>query len=452
MALKSAVNALSMNQSQLAYQNPPGSSAKVSNKSRDDIQFLWNSSHASGRCQERAQSLLPAYNTLSHGSSLVPTTVDHPRPANNSVEPSRGTTNNFTLTDDEAFARSLQEEEYREVQRERDAILAHALANGTADDGDVELARFMEREFEDLIAATGATANGIQASKDSKATQFRISQWDAETQMQLDHLYALEIEEAFRTEELANDAGWAEAMRLQAEFDREEQNYEAWKEYKKTNFEECVVCGDENHKENFLRPCEHGYCEGCLQEGFKNALASKTLLKCCKKNLSVDDCTGLEADFIAKYEKLILELTTPNPMYCCKASCAKFMPPSEILGEIGTCKDCKTQTCRHCRKLVHPGVLCEEDKETKAVKELAMQKGWKTCQGCNHLIERQSGCLHMICSRCQTAFCYRCSKRWNDCESTCPDRKVFIFPSFNLATTDAFHLAISATHPKYPTR
>ena len=457
-ALESAVNILGMNKSQPAYQDPPTRvriSVKVPNKSRDDIQFLRNSSHAAGGGQKRAESPPPAYNTLSHGSSFVPTTaVDHPRPTNNKVEPSKGTTNNSTLIDDEAFARSLQEEEYREIQKERDALLAHALANGTADDGDVELARFMEREFEELIAATGTTADGIQASEDSKAPlQFDMSQWDAETQqMQLDLLYALEIEEAFRAEELANDAGWAEAMRLQAEFDREEQNHEAWEEYKKRNFEECVVCGDENHKEDFLRPCEHGYCEGCLQEGFKNALASKTPLKCCKKNLSVDDCTGLEADFVTKYQELILELTTPNPMYCCNASCAKFLPPLAIVGEIGTCKDCKTQTCRHCRKPVHPGVFCEEDKETKAVKELAMQKGWKTCPGCNHLIERQSGCLHMTCSRCQTAFCYRCSKRWNDCESTCPDRKLFISPSFNLVIANDFHLAISATHPKYPRR
>jgi hypothetical protein len=387
---------------------------------------------------KRAESPPPAYHTLSHGASVLPQphVVDSPRSKQETRRSSSGTTTHPVLTDDEAFARMLQEEEYREIQQERDMLLALSLANGTADRGDVELAHFMAREYEDLIASTGAptgaTAHGVQASDSKELPQFDFSQWDAQTQQeQLDHLYALEIEESLRAEELANDAGWAEAMRLQDEYDRETENHEAWEEYKKTNFEECVVCGDENHKEEFLRPCEHGYCEDCLQAGFKNALASKTPFKCCKKNLSVDDCTGLEADFVVKYQELILELTTPNPMYCCNVTCAKFLPPASIVGEVGTCGSCKTQTCRHCKKRTHPGVFCEEDRETKAVKELAMQKGWKTCPGCNHLIERQSGCLHMICSRCQTAFCYRCSKRWNDCESTCPDRQFLVPLPFN---------------------
>jgi len=439
-AFRSAADMLGMNQTnqtQPIYQDPPPretSLVKPRNESRENIQNLKTTPiAAAAEAWKRAESPPPAYHTLSHGTSALPQphVVDSPRSKQETRRSRSGTTTHPVLTDDEAFARMLQEEEYREIQQERDMLLALSLANGTADRGDVELAHFMAREYEDLIASTGApagaTTHGVQASDSKELPRFDFSQWDAQIQQeQLDHLYALQIEETIRAEELANDAGWAEAMRLQEEYDRETENHEAWEEYKKTNFEECVVCGDENHKEEFLRPCEHGYCEDCLQAGFKNALASKTPFKCCKKNLSVDDCTGLEADFVVKYQELILELTTSNPMYCCNVACAKFLPPASIVGEVGTCGSCKTQTCRHCRKRTHPGVFCEEDRETKAVKELAMQKGWKTCPGCNHLIERQSGCLHMICSRCQTAFCYRCSKRWNDCESTCPDRQFLV--------------------------
>jgi len=428
---------LGLNQTQKTNEAAPkraGSLIHVRGNSRDDTQFLMTSPKGAAKAWKRGGTPPPAYDTMSHGaSSTPPTFVDNNKSKNGKDAASSGATK-AVLTHDEAFARALQEEEFREIQRERDMLLARSLANGTADDEDIKLAHFMAREYEDLIASPGKTASKLPISASmgdsKKPPEFDLSHWDTETQqLQLDHLYALEIEESLRAEELADDAGWAAAMRLQAEFDREEENHEAWEDYKKSNFEECIVCGDENHKEEFLRPCEHGYCEGCLQEGFKNALASKTLLKCCKKNLNVDICTGLGAKFGSEYKELILELTTTNPMYCCNASCAKFLPSSAIVGEIGTCKDCKTQTCRHCKKLVHPGVFCEEDKETKAVKELAIQKGWKTCPGCNHLIERQSGCLHMICSRCQTAFCYRCSKRWNDCESTCPDRGFFAPPS-----------------------
>ena len=397
----------------------------------------------------RDESPPPAYETLARRPSVAPTSSIDSSETKKKLR--RSTTSNSAFTEDEEFARRLQQEEYLEMQRERDLLLAHSLANGTADDGDVELANFMAREFEDLIATVGGTATAQQAAKELPHVD--LSHWDMDTQQtQLDLLYALELQNTLRTEDTADDAGWAAAMRLQDEFDQEAQNDEAWEEWKKTNIVECIVCGDEHHTEELLRPCEHGYCEGCLQAGFKNALDTKAPFKCCKKTLSVDECSGLGADFVTKYKELVLELTTKNPMYCCKASCAKFLPPQAIVGEVGTCKDCGTQTCRHCRKRTHPGVFCEEDQETKAVKELAMQKGWKTCPGCNHLIERHAGCLHMVCSRCQTAFCYRCSKRWNDCESTCPDRQLFLSHFFSPTALTLLDIAISATHPKFPTR
>jgi hypothetical protein len=363
----------------------------------------------------------PSYDTWFNSSASTPApAADNMRVKEQTVHSSCDATANSALSADEAFARSLQQEEFLEIQRERDMFLSDALANGTVDDGDIELAQFMLRETEDLIAATGGRVGNFHHFEG--VSQAGSSEWDAEReQMRMDRLYALELERALNNE----DASISEALRLQAEFDAEieqaKEHDEAWEEWKKTNIVECIVCGDEHHTEELLRPCEHGYCEGCLQEGFKNAMASKTPLKCCKKILNIDDCSGLEASFVKKYKDLVVELTTQSPMYCCNKSCSKFLPPSAILGEIGTCGACGTKTCRHCRKLLHPGVFCEEDQETKAVKELAMQKGWKSCPGCNHLIERSTGCLYMTCSRCQTAFCYRCSKRWNECESTCPD-------------------------------
>ena len=326
------------------------------------------------------------------------------------------------MATDEALAKSLQQEEFKDIQMERDLILAYALANGTAKDEDVELAYFMARETATLIASTETVPQDLPAPKTSIPTSSDLLCADDKTsQMQLDLFEARQLEKELRAQESAYEASLSEARRLQAEYDKEVREEEAWEEWKKCNIEECIVCGDEQHREELLRPCEHGYCESCLQDGFKNALTSRTPLKCCKGVLSIDDCSGLSTEFVAAYEEMMLELTTPNAIYCCNAQCATFLPPSAIVGDVGLCGKCRTQTCRHCRKLLHPGTFCKEDKETKAVKELAKKKGWKTCPGCNHLIERQSGCLHMVCSRCQTAFCYRCSKPWKLCESTCPD-------------------------------
>ncbi|KAI9783407.1 MAG: hypothetical protein M1839_003942 [Geoglossum umbratile] len=292
------------------------------------------------------------------------------------------------LAADEAFARSLQLEEYRELQMERDLLLAYSIANGTAVDGDVELAYFMSQETATLIASTDAVAASPHFPGPSAHANCDPWDIDRETlQTQCGWLEAREFEMEFSSEDAAIRASLSEAKRLQAEFDKEVQDEEAWDDWKKNNIEECIICGDEQHREELSWPCEHGYCDSCLQEGFKNALVSKTPLKCCKKALSTEDCLGLSAEFVAEYERMMLEFSTRNPMYCCNAQCANFLPPQVIVGDIGTCEKCGSRTCRHCRRQAHPGTFCQEDKETEAVKDLARKKGWKTCPGCNHLIE-----------------------------------------------------------------
>ncbi len=247
---------------------------------------------------------------------------------------------------------------------------------------------------------------------------------DPETlRAQIDWLEALQLEKELNSRIKVDEASFAEAKRLQEQFDQEAKNEEAWEAWKGNNVGQCTSCMEDHAHEELVKVCEHGYRNECLQNAFKAALQSRAPFKCCKKALPIQECLGLEDAFVMEYEELLLELSTPNPMFCSSVQCGKFLPPRVIVGDVATCEKCSTQTCRHCRKQTHPGTFCAEDKETEAVKKLAKKRGWKTCPGCNHLIERSQGCLHMICSRCQTAFCYRCSKPWKDCESTCPDRK-----------------------------
>ncbi len=37
--------------------------------------------------------------------------------------------------------------------------------------------------------------------------------------------------------------------------------------------------------------------------------------------------------------------------------------------------------------------------------------GYKVCQGCGAVIEKVSGCVHMICV-CKYEFCYTCNAKW----------------------------------------
>jgi hypothetical protein len=367
--------------------------------------------------------------------------ITSPPPIPPSSPPSSSKTWKDQLAADQAFARQLQLEEEKELQIERDLLLAYKIANGTADDSDRELAYFM---YQDTARRIESTTIATKSSTQVDSNMLVRNSEDPRAQM--DWLKAHELDREMKAKIKADEASFLEAKKLQEQFDQEAKNEEAWEQWKGSNIDTCTSCFEEHAREELVRECEHGYCNTCLQAAFKAALESRAPFKCCKKALQIKDCLGLTAKITMEYEEMMLELSTPNPLFCSNTKCAKFVPPRVIVGDVATCEKCSGKTCRHCRQKIHPGTFCAEDKETEAVKVLGKKKGWKICPGCNHLIERRDGCLHMICSRCQTAFCYRCSKPWKDCESTCPDRKcssVLI-----KASADSFNPAISATHPK----
>ncbi|KAK7435135.1 hypothetical protein VKT23_019828 [Stygiomarasmius scandens] len=105
-------------------------------------------------------------------------------------------------------------------------------------------------------------------------------------------------------------------------------------------------------------------------------------------------------------------------MYCPISRCSMFLGSSSTIQTTGLvsieCYSCHTFVCLRCGYIAHPGERCrpspEEIAETQ-VRELAEEKEWKTCPGCKQMVERISGCPHMIC-RCRTHFCYGCGGQW----------------------------------------
>jgi len=72
---------------------------------------------------------------------------------------------------------------------------------------------------------------------------------------------------------------------------------------------------------------------------------------------------------------------------------------------------CNHRWCKSCRKEVgscDTGHRCRNWR----LDGLAWTKGWRSCPGCGVVVERVSGCNHMICVApgCFVHFCYRCGK------------------------------------------
>jgi hypothetical protein len=126
----------------------------------------------------------------------------------------------------------------------------------------------------------------------------------------------------------------------------------------------------------------------------------------------------LPAQFVTTYKAKILELATPNPIYCAAPGCSTFIPTSGIKGDMSTCLACSFVTCRLCKNPEHRG-LCPPDKNGKKLLDLASNKNWRQCRRCNVVVERDEGCLHITCT-CGHEFCYSCGGLWSQCGGKCP--------------------------------
>lgn len=143
-------------------------------------------------------------------------------------------------------------------------------------------------------------------------------------------------------------------------------------------------------------------------EAFESALTDRRPFRCCNEPVPVDILAGTTSPlgrvFVERYILLILEQSTPNPVYCWNPTCSEFIPPVMSRGpDEMDCPTCGNTTCRHCRGEGHAGRECVEDVETRRLLNLASRRGWRRCPRCQAMIERNGGCSTMTC-RCNGVF------------------------------------------------
>ncbi|KAK3399811.1 hypothetical protein B0T20DRAFT_169552 [Sordaria brevicollis] len=188
---------------------------------------------------------------------------------------------------------------------------------------------------------------------------------------------------------------------------------------------ECIVCSDElptgkliffcqpspSDRESYSNPSDvsHGYCADCLAEGIRVATMDRQPFRCCGKiyNFNKHPISSLSTVERRAYTEMVEELTTPEPLYCHHPRCSSFIPAGLIEGDVGTCPDCYTDTCKHCRLASHPQRLCTKDEDMAKFLAMAKKKGWKRCPVCGCMVERADGCRIIRC-KCAWSFCYRC--------------------------------------------
>ena len=161
--------------------------------------------------------------------------------------------------------------------------------------------------------------------------------------------------------------------------------------------QECVVCGEQKHDFDTLRaPCGDLYCRDCVVSLFRAAIEDESLFppRCCRQPIGIElamDFLGptIQAEFRAKST----EFSSSNRTYCFQPSCSRFLPPSTINNDVGTCP-CGSRTCTICKAEAHNGE-CPDDPATRDLLALATTNGWRQCLRCKRMIELTYGCNHI---------------------------------------------------------
>uniref|UniRef100_W5L7X9 Cullin 9 n=1 Tax=Astyanax mexicanus TaxID=7994 RepID=W5L7X9_ASTMX len=201
----------------------------------------------------------------------------------------------------------------------------------------------------------------------------------------------------------------------------------------------CPVClisrsGDAESESKLC--CMHYCCKSCWQEYLTARIEQNLVMNC---NCPITDCRAqptsqffynilTDKDTIAKYENALLRAYVEccsnltwctNPQGCDQILC------KENIGSMGTCSKCCWSSCFSCNfPEAHYPASCShmsqwmddggyyEGMSMEAQSKHLAKLISKRCPSCQAQIEKNEGCLHMTCAKCNHGFCWRCLKPW----------------------------------------
>lgn len=212
--------------------------------------------------------------------------------------------------------------------------------------------------------------------------------------------------------------------------------------------ESCSICLEAKNPSEIFESiaCSHRFCSTCIVLHICSKLQeSMVTIHCpepsCREQLSPQQCQLiLPKQTLEEWCLALAEADIPSSQrfYCpfndCSALLLKDVPEegssrgvAAVSIKSSECPECKRLFCAQCRVPWHAGLDCadleklspsEKDKDDLMLFRLAKEKEWQRCEKCGQVVEKTSGCCHMIC-RCGFEFCYKCGSEWKNARVPC---------------------------------
>lgn len=188
---------------------------------------------------------------------------------------------------------------------------------------------------------------------------------------------------------------------------------------------ECPICFCQVTKPMTLL-CGHVYCTACVQHYMTSAAHSDEFpVKClgeegsCGIAIPSKDLERLlkPDDEEAMMQSSFLSFVRAHPneyRYCPTPDCPELYRPAAE-GTVLQCPSCLGKVCPACHQEFHEGSSCAEYREAQAglggdesFRLWRLKNFVQPCPGCGMLLDKISGCNHVVCGVCKTHMCWKC--------------------------------------------
>ena len=187
----------------------------------------------------------------------------------------------------------------------------------------------------------------------------------------------------------------------------------------------CPICSENfiSTNKNTVEKCKHSFCDDCWYNSLSVKIKENklTFIKCldyeCQEKISDEFIINLineDKDLIKKYKKYKLELdiiNDPNKKLCPFPNCDSYLILTNKKFKISSCKN-KHTYCFFCLRKPHGNLPCKEILDSSLL-EFAKNNFVKRCPNCSIITEKNEGCNHITCTKCNYQWCWLCNKQYS---------------------------------------
>ncbi|XP_032819530.2 cullin-9-like isoform X3 [Petromyzon marinus] len=183
--------------------------------------------------------------------------------------------------------------------------------------------------------------------------------------------------------------------------------------------------------------CRHSCCKSCWRE-YLSMRVEQNMVTNCKCPISeclaqpppdfIRSILEQDAEALAMYNRGLVRCyveSCTNLTWCTNPQGCDRILCTDSIGHAGTCAKCHWSSCFSCNFLeAHYPASCGhmsqwmddggyyEGMNSEALSKHLAKLISKRCPSCQAQIEKNEGCLHMTCAKCNHGFCWRCLKPW----------------------------------------